>query len=450
MVIELVIYLIMLFCTIKTISECDEIDQAICFIEKNTNSATSNNSCRLAKNLRWFKQRVVKKTTELTNKAKFVFNWKDPEDRFRDSVPRLLQDAKNFIFENELFLLIEKYAEYLTNELIANNVLFDTSNMRFSLNDDLQDKKSVVYNVVKSIATLMAYSNAIWFLTYQGLHILSNLNKSGVGNVAVKRSLDRILEDKDCIYKNFRSLLYGTKSYCIDTDVIHVVSNHTYDLIGLLKLVEDKAKWVLVKEIDATASDKEIKEESIMITSNSNEPMQNTKEMTEQSTKFAQEDSGATEEMDEKNVTMVDFTESKKTFSEEELQDFEQVSKYITPKMISQMILMAVEMGKLNHSNFVDFVYDMRKWGMAFNPLFDTIEFGDNFTKYSRDLIVKESKPYVGDEEIPLVNMTGFVKLNPEVYFAECILKTAITIEEDHNPNKVSFGIPHDDGRRIY
>lgn len=443
MVIEYVFYLIALLCTIKTISEYGEMEHVIDYIEENTSPISSATSRRLAKNLRCFRIRVIKKTTELIRKARFVFNWRDPNGRYRDSITRMIQDAENYVCEDEIFFIIGQYRECLVKELIANDVFFSTDKMRLRLNDDLNNKNSVTFNTVKSIATLMAYSNAICFLAHQALHILSDLENAGAGNESVKRSLRGILMDKNCIYNNFSTLLHRVASYRVDTDVIQTVSKHTYDLTGLLELVENKAKWMLLKNADDSSSDKHKKEEAIMMTNNSNEPMVTAEKMMERPIDSMQGGS----HVGDVATTMIDASEANHDTNKN---DEEQVSKYITPKMIAQLILMSVEMGRLDFSNFADFVTDMAKWGVSFLPFFNSEAFSDIFIEYACDTVVAASNPHVGGEIIPLVNMTGFVKLNPEVYFAECILRTAITLEEDHNPNKVSFGISHNDVRRIY
>ena len=180
-----------------------------------------------------------------------------------------------------------------------------------------------------------------------------------------------------------------------------------------------------------------------MMTNNSNEPMVTAEKMMERPIDSMQGGS----HVGDVATTMIDASEANHDTNKN---DEEQVSKYITPKMIAQLILMSVEMGRLDFSNFADFVTDMAKWGVSFLPFFNSEAFSDIFIEYACDTVVAASNPHVGGEIIPLINMTGFVKLNPEVYFAECILRTAITLEEDHNPNKVSFGISHNDVRRIY
>lgn len=115
------------------------------------------------------------------------------------------------------------------------------------------------------------------------------------------------------------------------------------------------------------------------------------------------------------------------------------VSKYSSPKVISQLILMAEEARQLNYANFKDFVFEMRKWGIDFLPFFTSNEFDDNFAKYSCNIVISASDPVVRNEIIPLVNMTGSVKLDPETYFSECIVETAITLEEEHDPKNPKY-----------
>ena len=77
--------------------------------------------------------------------------------------------------------------------------------------------------------------------------------------------------------------------------------------------------------------------------------------------------------------------------------------------------------------------------GVLVASFFTSNEFDDNFAKYSCNIVISASDPVVRNEIIPLVNMTGSFKLDPEAYFTECIEKTAITLEENHDPENLKY-----------
>ena len=400
MMTEKINYLIMLFFAIRAIACSDEIDHAIDSIESNTRPLRAFTNQRLAMNLRWFRKRLMVNSALLINKAKNVINWSDNQNRYRDSIQRMIRDSENYIYEDEIFFKIGQYRELIIKELIASGVLIASKKKKVRSDEDVNNVRSKSYCAVKSVATLIAFSNVIWLLTHQALHISSNLENVGVCNNAVQGTLRRILKDKDCIYLNFNRYLLQTSTYQINTDVIKIVSTHTHDLKELLELIDEKAKWLMINE---TVTDIHTnKEDTIMLTNSVDEPKENQKDV-------------------------------------DVLPEFNRVSKYSSAKVISQLILMAEEAGKLNYANLKDFVFEMRKWGIDFLPFFTSNEFDDNFAKYSCNIVISASDPVVRNEIIPLVNMTGSFKLDPEAYFTECIEKTAITLEENHDPENLKY-----------
>ena len=400
MMIEKIYYLIFLLCAIRAIACSDEIDHAIDSIESNTRPFRAFTNQRLAMNLRWFRKRLLKNSALLIDKAKNVLYWSDNQNRYRDSIQQLIRDSENYIYEDEIFFKIGQYRELILKELIARDVLIASNKMKVRLDEDVNNVRSKSHCAVKSVAALIAFSNVIWLLTHQALHISSNLENVGVCNNAVQGTLRRILDDKDCIYLNFNRYLYQTSTYQINTDVIKNVSTHTHDLKELLELIDEKAKWLM---IDETVTDIQTnKEDTIMMSNSVYEPKENQKDA-------------------------------------DVLPEFNRVSKYSSAKVISQLILMAEEAGQLNYANLKDFVFEMRKWGIDFLPFFTSNEFDDNFAKYSCNIVISASDPVVRNEIIPLVNMTGSVKLDPETYFSECIVETAITLEEEHDPKNPKY-----------
>lgn len=398
--IEKIYYLLMLLCAIRAIACSDEIDHAIDSIESNTRPLRAFTNQRLAMNLRWFRKRLLKNSALLIDKAKNVLYWSDNQNRYKDSIQQLIRDSENYIYEDEIFFEIGEYREFILKELIARDVLIASNIMKVRSDEDVNNVRSKSHCAVKSVAALIAFSNVIWFLTHQALHISSNLENVGVCNNAVQGILRRMLKDKDCIYLNFNRYLYQTSTYQINTDVIKTVSTHTHDLKELLELIEEKAKWIMINE---TVTDIQTnKEDAIMLSNSVDEPKKNQKDV-------------------------------------DGLPEIIRVSKYSSPKVISQLILMAEEARQLNYANFKDFVFEMRKWGIDFLPFFTSNEFDDNFAKYSCNIVISASDPVVRNEIIPLVNMTGSVKLDPETYFSECIVETAITLEEEHDPKNPKY-----------
>ena len=322
--IEKIYYLITLLCAIRAIACSDEIAHAIDSIESNTRPLRAFTNQRLAMNLRWFRKRLLKNSALLIDKAKNVLYWSDNQNRYRDSIQQLIRESENYIYEDEIFSKIWQCRELILKELIASDVLIASKKMKVRLDEDVNNVRSKSYCAVKSVATLIAFSNVIWLLTHQALHIISNLENVGVCNNAVQGILRIILKDKDCIYLNFNRYLYQTSTYQINTDVIKNVSTHTRDLKELLELIDEKAKWLM---IDETVTDIQTnKEDTIMMSNSVYEPKENQKDA-------------------------------------DVLPEFNRVSKYSSAKVISQLILMAEEAGQLNYTNLKDFVYDMKKWG---------------------------------------------------------------------------------------
>lgn len=246
--IEKIYYLITLLCAIRAIACSDEIAHAIDSIESNTRPLRAFTNQRLAMNLRWFRKRLLKNSALLIDKAKNVLYWSDNQNRYRDSIQQLIRESENYIYEDEIFSKIWQCRELILKELIASDVLIASKKMKVRLDEDVNNVRSKSYCAVKSVATLIAFSNVIWLLTHQALHIVSNLENVGVCNNAVQGILRIILKDKDCIYLNFNRYLYQTSTYQINTDVIKNVSTHTRDLKELLELIDEKAKWLMIDE----------------------------------------------------------------------------------------------------------------------------------------------------------------------------------------------------------
>ena len=316
--IEKIYYLLMLLCAIRAIACSDEIDHAIDSIESNTRPLRAFTNQRLAMNLRWFRKRLLKNSALLIDNAKNVLYWSDNQNRYKDSIQQLIRDSENYIYEDEIFFEIGEYREFILKELIARDVLIASNIMKVRSDEDVNNVRSKSHCAVKSVAALIAFSNVIWFLTHQALHISSNLENVGVCNNAVQGILRRMLKDKDCIYLNFNRYLYQTSTYQINTDVIKTVSTHTHDLKELLELIEEKAKWIMINE---TVTDIQTnKEDAIMLSNSVDEPKKNQKDV-------------------------------------DGLPEIIRVSKYSSPKVISQLILMAEEARQLNYANFKDFVF---------------------------------------------------------------------------------------------
>lgn len=394
MTIDLIAYLMMLICTINDIAVtgAGEINQAIDYIENYTKGISNSKNHRLSNHLRCFWKRVTRKSFELIDKAEFIWGWRGDKTEYRDSIERLITDSKNFIHEDEVFFRIYQYREEIIAELIKQNVFTASLWKQKGLGDDLNRPDSKAFCTVKSIAIFVSYTNAIWFLTHQALHILINLEKNGIGNVAVQRSLNNILVDEECIYKNFsRYMLQTSNGYSVNSEVIKMVSNHTKNLSGLIEVIEEKSKWLLIKDTNVTGL--HLKEELIM-------------------------DSSICREQDE---------------DEYDSPEFYRMSRYESTKLIAQMILVAEDRRKLNYLNFPEFISDLSKWGFEIAPFFDSEEYFSEASVYFLNEAVRGSESK--DCLWPLVKMPDNMAMDPEKYFKECVISAAVALDKDHNPN---------------
>ncbi len=389
MTIDLIAYLMMLICTINDIAVtgAGEINQAIDYIENYTKGISNSKNRRLSNHLRCFWKRVTKKSFALIDKAKFIWGWRGDKTEYRDSIERLLSDSKNFVHEDELFFKIYQYREEIIAELIKQNVFIASSWKKRGLDDDFNRPNSKAFCTVKAIAILVSFSNAIWFLTHQALHLLSNLEKNGIGNAAVQRSLINILVDEECIYKNFsRYMLQTSDGYSVNSEVIKMVSNHTKNLSGLIEVIEEKSKWLIIK--DKNKSELSLKEEMVM-------------------------NSSICREQDE---------------YEYDSPEFYRISRYESAKMIAQMILAAEDMEKLNYSNFPNFISDLDKWGVNISLFFDSEEYlNEASTYFIGEAVIASAKV---DSSWPLAQMPDNMAIDPEKYFNECIITAAIALEK--------------------
>lgn len=394
MEIELIAYLMMLICTINDIAVtgAGEINCAIDYIENYTKGKSNSKNCRLSNHLRCFWKRVTRKSFELIDKAEFIWGWRGDKTEYRDSIERLFADSKNFVNEDELFFRIYQYREEIIAELIKQNVFTASLWKKKGLGDDFNRPDSKAFCTVNAIAIFVSYTNAIWFLTHQALHILSNLEKNGVGNVAVQRSLNNILADEECIYKNFsRYMLQTSNGYSVNSEVIKMVSKHTKSLSGLIEVIEEKSKWLIIKDADVTGV--HAKEEMIM-------------------------NSSIVRELDE---------------DEYDSPEFYRMSRYESAKMIAQMILVAEDMGKLNYLNFPEYISDLEKWGFEIAPFFDSEEYFSEASVYFLNEAVRGSESK--DCLWPLVKIPDNMAMDPEKYFKECVISAAVALDKDHIPN---------------
>lgn len=399
MAIELITYLLMIICTINDIAVTglDEVYRAIDYIEIGTKGAYNSKNRRLSNNLRCFWKRAIKNSNKLLDKAKYIWGWRGDNTEYRDSIERLLADSKNYVQEDEIFYRIKQYREIIVAELIKQRVFTTASSLKEKkLNDDLNRPDSKALCTVRAIATLISYSNVIWFLAHQALHIISNLEKHGIGNTAVLRALNNILKDEECIYENFCMFMLQTSTgYSVNNEVIKMVSKHTQDLATLLEAVEEKAKWLIVKG----AEEKADYEKAVTAMS-----------------------------MWRNNGEKIDESEYDDEYDSPE---FYKISRYIDAKMIAQMILAAEDMEKLNYSNFPNFISDLDKWGVDISQFFDSEEYKNEALTYLiGEAAIASAKV---DSSWPLAKMPDNMTMDPEKYFNECIITAAIALEKEHD-----------------
>lgn len=398
MAIELIAYLIMLICTINdiVITGASEVNRAIDHIENYTKGMYNSQNSRLSNNLKCFWKRVTSKSFKLIDKAEFIWGWRGDNTECRDSIERLIYDSKNFVHEDELFFRIDQYREEIIAELIKQNVLVASSWKKNRLTDDLSRSKSKAFCTVKAIAVLISHSNAIWFLAHQALHLISNLDKYGIGNAAVQHSLNTILKDEECIYKNFSIYMIQTSNgYSVNSEVIKMVSKHTKSLSGLIEVIEEKSKWLIIKDSDIT--EVPAKEEMIM----------NTRIGVEQ---------------DE---------------NEYDSPEFYRLSRYESVKMIAQMILVAEDIGKLNYLNFPEYISDLEKWGVDIAPFFESEEYYSKASMYFINEVAGGS--LTKDCVWPLAKMPDNIAMEPEKYFKECIIPVAVALDKEHDSNNLDL-----------
>lgn len=188
-------------------------------------------------------------------------------------------------------------------------------------------------------------------------------------------------------------MLQTSNEYSVNSEVIKMVSKHTKSLSGLIEVIEEKSKWLIIKDSDVTGLP--LKEEMIM-------------------------DLSISKEQDEDEYE----------FDSPELY---RMSRYESVKMIAQMILVAEDMGKLNYLNFPEFISDLEKWGVDIIPFFESEEYFSEASMYFLKEAVRGSE--MKDCSWPLVKMPDSIAMEPEKYFKECIIPVAVALDKDHNPN---------------